>query len=170
MEKKNYTLCELSQYNKTYNDMIKFLKETIPAEKRPEIMKKFEDRALEDDDRSFGLKVIMNINGFAAIGSTAMMMLGAESFLDATIVSAAYTMAYYFWCKNIMKQSKLDKEDCLRFIQLVSEQENNIKYPFTIGNDADFEVMKKYSKSVKGMDSQSIINYFRQLENDYELN
>ena len=170
MENKEYSLWELSQYNKTYKDMIKYLKETIPCEKRPEILQKFEDKALDDDDRANGLKAMMNINGFATIGTTLMVMFGIESAIGAALVTVPYTALYYIWSKHVMKQSKLDKEECLRFIQTVSEQENNIKYPFTIGNDDDFEVIKKYSKSVRGMNSEDIINYFRQFENEKELN
>lgn len=169
MEKKQYSLWELSQYNKTYNNMIKFLKETIPDEKRPEVIKKFEDKAMEDDDRVQGLKVMLNMNGFATAGTTIMAMFGVPSVLGATIVTAPSTMVYYYWCKEILKQSKLDKEECLRFIQSISEKENDIKYPFTVGNDDDFDVMKKYTKSVKGMDGENILNYFRQLEEDQQL-
>ena len=170
MENKKYSLWELSQYNRTYNDMIKFLKETIPCEKRPEILQKFEDKALEDDDRANGLKAMLNINGLGAMATTLMVMFGIESAIGATLVTAPYTALYYIWSKHVLKQSKLDKEACLRFIQTVSEQENNIKYPFTIGNDDNFEVIKKYSKSVRGMNSEGIINYFRQLENEKQLN
>lgn len=169
MENKKYSLWELSQYNKTYNEMIKFLKETIQEEKRPEVMQKFEDRAFEDDDRANGLKVMLNINGFATLGTTIMAMLGTESVLGSTLVTAPYTFLYYQWCKSVLKQSKLNKEECLRFMQSVSEHENNIKYPFVIGNDADFDAMKKYTKSVKGMDGENILNYFRQLEEDQQL-
>ena len=170
MENKKHSLWELCQYNRTYNEMIEFLKKTIPDEKMPEIMQKFEDKALEDEDRANGLKAMLNINGFATMGTFLMAMMGLKSFLGATVVVAPYTALYYFWCKNVLKQSKMNKENYLRFMQTVSENENNIEYPFAVGNDKDFEVMKKYAKSVKGMNGEKILDYFRQLDEGKELN
>lgn len=168
MEEKKYSLRELSKSNKTYNEMIEFLKKTIPQEKRPEIIQKFEEKAFEDDDRGKGLKWMLNINGLATATSLLAIILGNPGVVGATVVTAPYTLLYYFWCKNVMQQAKENKEECLRFIQSVSEKENDIRYPFVIGNDEDLKKMQEYSKSLSDKNGEGIIEYFKNLVIDEE--
>jgi len=168
MNGKKYTLSQLSNYNKTYNQLIKILKKTIPQENCPEIMQKFEDRAFEDDDRSTGLKWMMNMNGCATIATASLAMLGAEGALGALLATGSYTIVYYLWCKHVMQLAKSNKEECLKFLQTVSENQNNIRYPFTIGNDEDLEKLKTYVKAMSGKNRDSMIDYFNNLSTDNE--
>ena len=169
MENKKYSLRELTKFNKTYNEIMYFLKGTIPEEKRPEILEKFEKRALEDDDRSNGLKWMLNINGLATATSLMAVMLGNFGTIGATVVTAPYTLLYYLWCKHTMLEGKDKKEECLRFMQSISEKEHNIRYPFSIGNYEDLDKMQKYSKLIKDMNGEDLANYFREMYEDKSL-
>lgn len=168
MGEKNYSLQELSKYNKTYNEMIEYLKRTISKENETEMMKKFERRAFEDDDRGNGLKWMLNINGLATATSLLAIILGNPGVVGATVVTAPYTLFYYLWCKNVMQSSKSKKEDCLRFIQSISEKENDIRYPFVIGNDEDLKKMQEYSKTLSDKNGEGIVEYFKNLVIDEE--
>lgn len=166
MEEKKFSFNKLSEYNKTYNQMIKFLKKTIPEDSRPEIMQKFEDKAFEDDDRISGLKCMYRMNELATIVTIAAAMSGVTGAIGATLATGPYTAFYYFWCKHIMKSAKASKEDYLRFIKAVSEHENNVTYPFCIDDEDSLEKMQKYLQAYKKTKSGNAVDFISQLKLD----
>lgn len=144
MEVKFEKISDLKKYNKTYNEMIKFLKKTIPTEKQPEIMAKFEEKAFEDDDRIWGLNYLFNIHNFAAAVTSLSAIIGVRGMVRATAMIAPQTLAYYLWYKHVMKEAKNNKEEYLRFIKTLSESQNNVYYPFSIGGKENLDKMQEY--------------------------
>jgi hypothetical protein len=155
MTDKKYSINDLKNCNQTYNQMIDFLKRTIPDDQKIELMNKFEERATEDDDRYNGLKILYRINEVATISTLMAAVFGLPGCLGATIVSAPYTLVYYHWCKAVMKGAKSNKEDCIRFFKKLSESVNNVQYPFGVGRDEDIDKMESYLKNFKGFKDEN---------------
>ena len=168
MVDKKYSFKELKDSNKTYNQMIDFLKRTIPEDQRTELMGKFEERAMEDDDRFGGLEKMYRLNEVATISTLMASFLGLPGLIGATIVTAPYTFAYYFWCKSVMKEAKTNKEDCLRFFKRMSELANNVQYPFGVGQDEDINKMKSCLQNFKSVKSENVSEIIRKLRNEEE--
>ena len=162
MEEKKYTLTTLVDYNKTYNEMIAFLKKTLPKDCNSEMLNKFEQLAFEDDYRGSGLKKMLNLNGFVTMASLVASMFGVDGIAGVALASGPFTFMYYLWYKTVMKISKSNKEECLSYIQQLSESQNNIKYPFEIGEDQCLRKMKEFLKTVKGIKTEEIENFFSQ--------
>lgn len=165
---KKYSFKELKDSNKTYNQMIDFLKRTIPEDQRTELMGKFEERAMEDDDRFGGLEKMYRLNEIATISTLTASFLGFPGCIGATVVTAPYTFVYYYWCKSVMKGAKTNKEDYLRFLKRLSEVTNDIEYPFDIGRDGDINKMKSYLQNFKDLKCENISEIISKLKNEEE--
>lgn len=149
MWEKKYPLGKLTKINNTYNEMIEFLKSSIPSENHSELLQKFEELALEDDKKALGLRGMYKINEFATIVSILSATIGLPGVIGVALATAPYTLMYYIMCKHTMLSSKEKKETCLRYMQSVSENENKITYPFEVGDDGSCEKMKKYLEFMK---------------------
>ena len=165
----NYSFIELKNYTKIYNQMIEFLKKTIPEEKRPEILSKFEQLAYEDDDRAKGLNAMYRINEFATLFTLAASAVGFSGAVGATVVTAPYAILYYLWCKNVLKESKVNKEKCLAFLIAFSESVNDVRYPFGIGDSESLQNMYDYLRAFKKTKNENVIDFIKSI-NLYEEN
>ena len=169
MEEKKYSIRELKKFNNTYNQMIDFLKNTISEENKSEMMDKFEKRAFEEDRKTSWAKVYYGVNGLATIATTLAGFTVEPGAFGATLVTAPYTFMYYLLYKHSLLEGKNKKEECLRFMQSISEKEHNIRYPFSVGDYNDLDKMQEYSKLIKDMKGEDLANYFRQMYEDKSL-
>lgn len=163
MEDKKYSINDLKKHNQTYNQMIDFLKKTIPSDHQSSLMNTFEERATEDDYRYEGLNKMYRINEFATIVTAIGAVCGISGIWGATLVTAPYTFLYYIWCKHVMKESKVNKEECIRFFKGVSELLNNVQYPFGVGTDEDISKMQSYLASFKDFEGENISEFIDRL-------
>lgn len=161
---------EIKNNCKVYDELIAFMKKTIPEYTDSDMIHKW-DEYVGKEDRMYKLsKFIVGLQAGATIGTLALAVTLDPSFLGATIGVAPWTFYYYFMSRMYLKNAEGKKLEYLKYIKSLSECENRTKYPFEVGQEVDMTSATDFAKKLSGMSEEQLSSYLSVItEKDNEM-